>query len=110
MGILARMRIESVTGTEIQPSQAGAAEATLPGAPGTQLFSRGNLSPPKALLWAAAAVACFHLAYSTPYLAAVTIGYLFSLLQLMRARTGRQAFYLSLGAGMFIAAPQLSCF
>jgi apolipoprotein N-acyltransferase len=62
------------------------------------------------LLWAFAAVVCFHSAYSTPWLAVLTLGYLFSLLQLMRARTGRQAFYLSLGAGMFIAAPQLYCF
>jgi apolipoprotein N-acyltransferase len=43
-------------------------------------------------------------------MAILTVGYLFSLLQLTRARTGRQAFYLSLGAGMFIAAPQLYCF
>jgi apolipoprotein N-acyltransferase len=55
-------------------------------------------------------VATFHAAYSTPYLAILTIMYVFALLQLIRARTGRQSFYLSLGVGMFIAAPQLSCF
>ena len=55
-------------------------------------------------------MAAFHLAYSTPYLAVLTIVYVFALLQLMRARTGRQSFYLSLGVGMLIAAPQLSCF
>lgn len=55
-------------------------------------------------------MACFHLAYGTPWLAVLMVGYLFSLLQLMRARTGRQAFYLSLGAGMCIAAPHLFCF
>jgi hypothetical protein len=63
-----------------------------------------------ALLWSVAAVAAFHLAYCTPSLAILTIVYVFALLQLIRARTSRQSFYLSLAVGMLIAAPQLSCF
>lgn len=63
-----------------------------------------------ALVWSAIAVGAFHLAYTTPYLAVLTIVYVYGLLQLMRAATGRQSFYLSLAAGMLIAAPQLSCF
>ena len=65
---------------------------------------------PLALLWSVAAVAAFHLAYCTPSLAILTIVYVFALLQLIRARTSRQSFYLSLAVGMLIAAPQLSCF
>jgi apolipoprotein N-acyltransferase len=68
------------------------------------------LSVKSALLWSAAAVASFHLAYSTPYLAFLTIAYVFALLQLMRVRTARQSLYLSLFVGIFIAAPQMSCF
>lgn len=69
-----------------------------------------SLTLPSVLLWSVVAVVAFHLAYSTPYLAPLTIAFVFALLQLMRARTGRQSFYLSLGVGMLIAAPQLSCF
>jgi apolipoprotein N-acyltransferase len=61
-----------------------------------------------ALLSSATAIASFHVAYATPYLAVFTLVYVFALLQLMRARTGRQSFYLSLAVGMLIAAPQLS--
>jgi apolipoprotein N-acyltransferase len=93
-----------VTGTEVQQNQATVAEA-----PAIEQ-AKSSLPLSHGLLWAGAAVACFHLAYGTPWLAVLMVGYLFSLLQLMRARTGRQAFYLSLGAGMCIAAPHLFCF
>lgn len=63
-----------------------------------------------AIIWSVAAAAAFHLAYSAPYPAVLTIAYVYALLQLMRARTGRQAFYFSLTVGMLIAAPQLFCF
>jgi apolipoprotein N-acyltransferase len=93
-----------VTGTEVQQNQAAVAEA-----PAIEQ-AKSSLPLSHGLLWVGAAVAFFHLAYSTPWLAVLMVGYLFSLLQLMRARTGRQAFYLSLGAGMCIAAPHLFCF
>lgn len=99
-----------MTEAAIQQSQPASTESIPHPEPVIGPFSRKPLALPSALLWCAAAVASFHLAYSTPYLAILTLGYLFALLQLMRARSGRQSFYLSLGVGMLIAAPQLSCF
>ncbi len=98
-----------MTGTEVQQNQPAAAQAPQVEEAERRL-TKGKLPFGRGLLWAAAAVACFHLAYGTPWLAVLTVGYLFSLLQLTRAGTGRQAFYLSLGAGMCIAAPHLFCF
>jgi len=63
-----------------------------------------------AVWWAAGAVVSFHLAYSSPKLSFLIVGYLFGLLQLARAQTGRQAFYFGLAVGVLTAAPQLSCF
>jgi apolipoprotein N-acyltransferase len=73
-------------------------------------FPSEPLALKPAFLWSAVAVTAFHLSYTTPYFAFLTIVYVFALLQLMRARAGRQSFYLSLSVGMLIAAPQLSCF
>jgi apolipoprotein N-acyltransferase len=102
--------IEIVTQAEIQQNQ----PASTVSAPHPEIVTKPcwpkPLALPLALCWSVAAVAAFHLAYSTSYLAILTIVYVFALLQLMRARTGRQSFYLSLVVGMSIAAPQLSCF
>jgi apolipoprotein N-acyltransferase len=102
--------IEIVTQAEIPQSQPASTVST----PHTETAIEPSwpkpLALPLVLLWSVAAVAAFHLAYCTPYLAILTIVYVFALLQLMRARTGRQSFYLSLAVGMLIAAPQLLCF
>jgi acyl-[acyl-carrier-protein]-phospholipid O-acyltransferase/long-chain-fatty-acid--[acyl-carrier-protein] ligase len=55
-------------------------------------------------------VAAFHLGYGVADLAILIVGYLICLLQLARASSGRQAFYLGLGAGFACVAPQLLCF
>jgi len=68
------------------------------------------LSWKPALLWAAGAVGAFHLAYGSPPLSWLMVGYLFCLVQLARMRTGRQAFYFGLGVGFLTLAPQLTCF
>jgi len=94
----------------IQPSQATEAEAGFSRQPRAQALTGKPLTIGAALLWGGVAVVAFHLAYSTPYLAVLTTLYVFALLQLMRARSARQSFYISLGAGMLIAGPQLSCF
>lgn len=99
-----------VTGTEVQQNHAVDAQAPQVEEAKREQLTKSKLPFYRGLLWASAAVACFHLAYSTPWLAVLTVGYLFSLLQLTRAQTGRQAFYLSLGAGMCIASPHLFCF
>src|SRR5258706_3709637 len=64
----------------------------------------------QALFWAAGGVICFHLAYSSPLLSYVIVGYLICLVQLARLATTRQAFYIGLGVGLFAIAPQLYCF
>jgi apolipoprotein N-acyltransferase len=102
--------IEIVTKAEIQQSQPASTLSTPHPETVTEPCWPKPLALPLAVLWSVAAVAAFHLAYSTPFLAILTIVYVFALLQLMRARTGRQSFYLSLAVGMSIAAPQLSCF
>jgi apolipoprotein N-acyltransferase len=99
-----------VSEISIQPLQANGTDSSSDQKTQLQQPPGKPLSLKSALLWSATAVAAFHFAYSTPSLAILTLGYVFALLQLMRARTGRQSFYLSLGVGMFIAAPQLSCF
>jgi apolipoprotein N-acyltransferase len=64
----------------------------------------------KSCLWAAGAALSFNLAYSFSSLAIFVLVYLFCLLQIARAKTGRQAFYLGLGVGFLAAAFQLQCF
>ncbi len=64
----------------------------------------------RALAWAAAAVAAFHLAYGLPRFAWCIAFYLLGLCQIARGTSVRQAFYLGLGVGFFTAAPQLICF
>jgi apolipoprotein N-acyltransferase len=64
----------------------------------------------RALAWVAGGVAAFHLAYSSARLSGLVIAYLFALIQLARVRSGRQAFYFGLAAGLLCAAPQLNCF
>jgi len=99
-----------VTEIAIQPTRPPRAGSSVAEKSKIAQFPSEPLALKPAFLWSAVAVATFHLTYTTPYFALLTIVYVFALLQLMRARTGRQSFYLSLGAGMLIAAPQLSCF
>jgi apolipoprotein N-acyltransferase len=94
----------------IQPAHVSNSESRSEQEQVTQQPPCNPLGMTAALLWSGVAVATFHLAYSTPCLAILTVVYVFALLQLTRARTDRQTFYLSLGVGMLIAAPQLSCF
>jgi apolipoprotein N-acyltransferase len=98
-----------VSDTAVQPVPASPAASSEP-KPQIHQPPGKPLALGSTLLWGVGAVASFHLAYSTPYLAILTVVYVFALLQLMRARTGRQSFYLALGVGMFIAVPQMSCF
>jgi apolipoprotein N-acyltransferase len=72
-------------------------------------FARA-ISIPHGLLYAAGAVLSFYLAYSSRFLSVLIVGYLFCLLQLVRLRSGRAAFYIGLAAGFLSAAPQLYCF
>jgi apolipoprotein N-acyltransferase len=104
------MQPAPVSEIAIQTAKASEPERDSGQKPQFQPLAGKPLTLRSALLWSAVAVASFHLAYSTPYLAILTVGYVFALLQLMRARSGRQSFYLSLFVGMLIAAPQLSCF
>ena len=68
------------------------------------------LTLPKGFLWAAGAITCFHLAYSSSFLSYLILGYLFCLVQLARLPTTRQAFYFGLATGLLVAGPQLYCF
>jgi apolipoprotein N-acyltransferase len=63
-----------------------------------------------AALWAAAAIATFHLAYGLADFPYCIVFYLIGLCQIARLASGRQAFYLGLAVGFFTAAPQLICF
>lgn len=69
-----------------------------------------KLSFRNAFLWIAGAVPAFHAAYTIPGCGPLIFIYLFCLLQLARAATGRQAFYFGLGTGLLCVAPQLTCF
>src|SRR5262249_29927460 len=99
-----------VTEIAIQPTRPPRAGSSVAEKSKIAQFPSEPLALKPAFIWSAVAVATFHLTYTTPYFALLPIEYVFALLQLMRPRTGRQSFYLSLGAGMLIAAPQLSCF
>jgi apolipoprotein N-acyltransferase len=109
LGLIAIIPPAPVSDTAVQTVQASPDASSDQKLPLHQLPGK-PLPFGSALLWSAGAVASFHLAYSAPYLAILTVVYVFALLQLMRARTGRQSFYLALCVGMFIAAPQMSCF
>lgn len=67
--------------------------------------SRQNLA-----LHLAAAIACFHLAFELPAFRPLIFLYLFHVIQLSAAPSTRSAFYLGLGAGLGVAAPQLGFF
>src|SRR5438874_12691116 len=73
-------------------------------------FGPRTLSLKAALASAAGAIAAFHLAYASPRLSWLIIGYLIGLIQLARARSGRIAFYGALGVGLLTGASQLYCF
>lgn len=64
----------------------------------------------EALVWAAVAIGCFHLAYGFPALSVLILGYVFGLAQLTRVRTTRIAAWVGFGVGFLTAAPQLTCF
>jgi apolipoprotein N-acyltransferase len=71
------------------------------------------LTWPKAALFIAAAVGCFHLAYwPTDFRPAhvAILGYVICLTQLSRMPTIRQAYYAGLITGFLCVAPQLTCF
>jgi apolipoprotein N-acyltransferase len=71
---------------------------------------RGVLTFWRGMAWAAAAVACFHLAYEVDALRGLMLGFLYCLVPLARLGTNRKAFYLGLGIGFAIYAPQLLFF
>lgn len=64
----------------------------------------------KAILWALAAVLCFHIAYEFELLRGFIVAFLFCLVPLARVETNRKAFYLGLGLGLALYAPQLAFF
>ena len=70
----------------------------------------GSTTLPKAILWALAAIACFHLAYEIDWLRGLIVVFLFSLVPLAHLETNRKAFYLGLVVGFGIYAPQLVFF
>jgi apolipoprotein N-acyltransferase len=68
---------------------------------------------PKAMLFMAVAVACFHLAYWPAHMGSthfLIIGYVICLVQLSRLPTTRRAFYAGLVTALLCVAPQLICF
>src|SRR5262249_20225475 len=99
-----------VTEIAIQPTRPPRAGSSVAEQSKIAQFPSEPLALKPAFLWSAVACASVLLPYTTPYLVLLTIVYVFALLQLMRVRTRRQSFYLILGAGMLIAAPQLSFF
>jgi apolipoprotein N-acyltransferase len=62
------------------------------------------------MAWAVAAVVCFHLAYEFDLFRGMIVAFLYCLLPLGRLRTDRKAFYVGLGIGLAIYAPQLPFF
>jgi apolipoprotein N-acyltransferase len=67
----------------------------------------------KSLFYAALAVACFHLAYTSikfPACGLFIFGYAFGLIRLTDQPTVRRAFYFGLAVGFLCAAPQLTFF
>ena len=93
------------------PAEKGIREVEPPASTGLEtVFSASSLSLRGALFWAVGAVVAFHIAYSSPRLSGFILAYLICLVQVARVRTGRQASYIGLGIGLFIAASQLYCF
>jgi len=74
-----------------------------------KLFSTSPWILSESFPWALGGVAAFHLAYGVSTLCLLIIGYLVCLMQLIRRRTMRQAFYLGLAVGLLTVAPQMSC-
>ena len=70
----------------------------------------GTISLQKAIIWAFVGVICFHLAYEFDWLRGLILGFLLSFIPLAHVGTGRKAFYLGLGVGFGIYAPQLAFF
>ena len=64
----------------------------------------------KCIGWAAAAVCSFHLAYEVDLLRGLIVGFLFCLVPLARLNSNRKVFYVGLGVGFAIYAPQLAFF
>src|SRR5690349_17629281 len=75
-------------------------------------FNRDKLflRKPQLLFWGATAIAIFQLAYCFSQLGVLALAYPICLIQLARAGTSRQSFYLGLAVGLFNAAFQLTCF
>jgi apolipoprotein N-acyltransferase len=67
------------------------------------------LSWPKAAMFMAIAVVCFHLAY-LHRVPPLMIGYVICLVQLARLPTTRRAYYAGLVTAILCVAPQLTCF
>src|ERR1041385_2907 len=75
--------------------------------------SAAPINWPKAALFIAGAVACFHLGYGSNHFGGLRFamfGYLICLVQLARLSTTRRAFYAGLITGVLCVAPQLTCF
>src|SRR6185369_7475649 len=62
------------------------------------------------LFWIVTAATAFHLSYLSPTSSLLIILYVFGLVQLSRASTGRKAFYSGLAVGLLIAAVRLGFF
>lgn len=74
---------------------------------------RPPLSCRQAVIFALVGIACFHLAYTpaaSGLLALGIVGFVASVMQLARLRTGRQCFYTALATGLACYAPQLAFF
>jgi apolipoprotein N-acyltransferase len=69
-----------------------------------------NLSAWFALWFALAAILSFHLAYTIANCQLLLVVFLYCLFRLASVQTGRRAFYIGLGIGMAIYAPQLGFF
>lgn len=69
-----------------------------------------ELSWRKALGYALAAVASFHLAYRIDILGPLILVYVFCLVALSRLNSNRKAFYTGLAVGLACVAPELDCF
>lgn len=72
--------------------------------------TKNELSWGKALGYALAAVASFHLAYRVDLLGALILIYVFCLVVLSRLNSNRKAFYTGLAVGLACVAPELDCF
>jgi apolipoprotein N-acyltransferase len=71
-------------------------------------YTQNYLSLRKALLLVGVAAVAFHVAYGYPSCGFFVAVYLWCLFQLSRVATSRQAFYLGLGVGFLVFAPQMT--